>query len=63
MGDGSFVARERCGYGARVLTKFAPFGVPTPVTSSHPGAAASEVSVPKVRTNQRCENGLWYRAL
>src|SRR6516225_3191265 len=50
-------------YGAMAFTKLAPLGVPTPVTLSHPGAVVSEVSVPKVITNQRVENGLLYSAL
>src|SRR6266446_257076 len=50
-------------YGAMALTKLTPFGVPTPVTLSQPGPVVSDVSVPKVITNQRVENGLLYRAL
>jgi hypothetical protein len=45
-------------HGAMALTKFTPFGVPTPVTLSQPGPVVSDVSVPKVRTNHRVENGL-----
>ena len=37
------------------LTKPIPFGVPRPVTSSQPRAAASELSVPKVMTYQRVD--------
>ena len=51
------------GYGASALTKLAPLGVPTPVTLSQPTPVVSEVSVPKVITNQRVENGLLYNAL
>jgi hypothetical protein len=39
-------------------TKFAPSAVPSPVTSSQPGPVVSELSVPKVITNQRVEKGL-----
>ena len=45
-------------YGANAVTKFKPLGVPTPVTLSQPGPVVSELSVPKVMTNQRVENGL-----
>ena len=48
---------------ASALTKLNPSGVPTPVTSSQPGPVVSEVSVPKLMTNQRVENGLLYIAL
>jgi hypothetical protein len=45
-------------YGAVAATKFAPSAVPSPVTSSQPGPVVSELSVPKVMTNQRVEKGL-----
>lgn len=40
---------------ATAVTKLAPFGVPKPVTLSHPGPVVSELSVPKVSTFQRVE--------
>jgi hypothetical protein len=40
------------------LTKFAPLGVPRPVTLSQPGPVVRDVSVPNVMTNQLVENGL-----
>ena len=43
-------------YFAAALTaviKFAPFGVPSPVTLSYPGPVVSEVSVPKLITYHR----------
>src|SRR5713226_793624 len=43
---------------ATALTKATPSGTPTPVTLSQSAAVFSEVSVPKVMTNQRVENGL-----
>ena len=39
------------------------FGVPRPVTSSHPGPVLSDESVPKVNTSHRVEVGLWNSAL
>src|SRR5215831_6374049 len=45
-------------YWAIAFTKFIPFGVPTPVTLSHPGPTIREESVPNVTTNHRVENGL-----
>lgn len=39
-------------------TKFTPFGVPTPVTSSQPAPVCKDESVPKVMTYQRVEYGL-----
>lgn len=53
-----FQVHQSTCYGAIALTKFAPFGVPTPVTSSQPTLVISDESVPKVITNQRVENGL-----
>ena len=49
-----------CAYfaAAAAVTKFSPFGVPNPVTLSHPGPVVSEVSVPNVRTYQRDESPL-----
>jgi hypothetical protein len=61
---GKQLARSTCAaYGAIAFTKLKPLGVPTPVTLSQPGPVVSDVSVPKVITNQRVENGLLYRAL
>ena len=39
-------------------TKFQPLGVPRPVAGSQPGPLGSVESRPKLRTNQRVENGL-----
>ena len=44
--------------GAMAVTKFAPLGVPRPVTLSQPGPVVREASVPKVMTNQLVEDGL-----
>ena len=43
--------------------KVSPFGVPNPVTLSHPGPVVSDVSVPKTKTSQRVEEELWKSAL
>ena len=40
-----------------------PFGVPNPVTLSHPGPVVSDESVPKTNTSQRVEEELWKSAL
>ena len=40
-----------------------PFGVPNPVTLSHPGPVVSDESVPKTKTSQRVEEELWKSAL
>jgi hypothetical protein len=40
---------------ATAVTKFMPFGVPSPVTLSHPGPVVSELSVPKLMAYQRVE--------
>jgi len=61
---GSDVGRTRYGTAATTsFTKVSPFGVPRPVTLSHPRPVVNDESVPKVRTNQRVENGLLYMAL
>jgi hypothetical protein len=39
------------------------FGVPRPVTLSHPGPVVSDESVPKVNTSQRVDAALWNSAL
>ena len=46
---------------ASAFTNAAPFGVPTPVTLSHPGVTVNDESVPKVSTSQRELSGLLYR--
>jgi len=45
------------------LMKVNPFGVPRPVTLSHPGPVVSDESVPKTKTSQRVELELWKSAL
>ncbi|MEY2491763.1 MAG: hypothetical protein QOH24_714, partial [Verrucomicrobiota bacterium] len=44
------------GYGAIALIKTVPFGVPSPVTLSHPVPVVSELSVPNVSTKYLDEN-------
>src|ERR1043166_1577023 len=54
----------RCSvYGTIPFTNAAPFGVPTPVTLSHPGVTVSDESVPNVSTNQAASFGLLKSAL
>jgi hypothetical protein len=55
---GAVPMREKWNYWATALTKAWPLGVPTPVTLSQPTAVVSELSVPKVKTSQRVEDGL-----
>src|SRR5215472_9336639 len=57
-GDSVFPPVTSHRYGAMAFTNACPLGVPTPVTLSQPTAVPSDESVPKVRTNQRVENGL-----
>ena len=40
-----------------------PFGVPKPVTLSHPGPVVRDESAPKTKTSQRVEVELWNSAL
>jgi hypothetical protein len=50
-------------YWVIAFIKLKPLGVPRPVTLSQPGPVVSDVSVPKVITNQLVEKGLLQRAL
>ncbi len=52
---GQSAAKPPAAPASTALTNAIPFGVPSPVASSQPGAAASELSVPKVMTYQRVD--------
>ena len=48
-------SKTRNSYGTIALMKFAPFGVPTPVTLSQPGPVVNELSRPKPMAYQRVD--------